>query len=241
MILAVDAGNSRIKWGLHDGTVWRAHGAVDNRDSARLLEIWANIHPPQRVVVSNVAGESVKTHLVAAFQRWPATPRWVTAQAAQCGVINRYDRPSTLGSDRWAALVAAWHLHRGGCLVVDAGTAMTVDTLSAQGEFLGGIIVPGPNLMRRALAEATTGVLAQQGEFKLFPTNTADAVATGVLNAAAGAVERMYTQLAAVNPAPPLCILSGGAAHLLGPCLDLPLRQVDNLVLEGLVWIAREQ
>lgn len=245
MIFAVDAGNSRIKWGLYDGSGWQRQGWVKTEDAAQLKEAWQEIEAPRRIIVSNVAGEEAKTCLEAAFGHWKIAPQWVRSQGVQCGVSNGYDRPDQLGADRWAALIAARHLHQGCCLVVNIGTALTADALSQRGEFLGGVIVPGMTLMREALAGKTAGIapsggVLAPGVFKPFPTNTADAVYSGALCALAGTVKRMAAQLAAASGAKPLCILSGGAAHLLLPHLNIPLRRVDNLVLEGLIRIAQE-
>ena len=76
---------------------------------------------------------------------------FIGAREKQCGVRNGYAKPAQLGSDRWAALIAAWHLVQRKCLVVDSGTATTIDTLSGQGEFVGGLILPGVELMQRSL------------------------------------------------------------------------------------------
>lgn len=245
LIFAVDAGNSRIKWGLHGDSGWQRQGWVKTEDAAELKEAWREIEAPRQIIVSNVAGEETKACLEAALKHWGIAPQWIHAQDFQCGVSNGYDQPEQLGADRWAALIAARHLHKGCCLVVTIGTALTADALSQRGEFLGGMIVPGLTLMREALAGKTAGIapyggMLAQGGFKPFPTNTADAVYSGALCALAGTVKRMAAQLAAASGTRPLCILSGGAAHLLLPHLNIPLRRVDNLVLEGLIRIAQE-
>src|SRR4051794_2109068 len=96
------------------------------------------------------AGQSRSFRIIFLLQ---AQPYWINAAAYQCGVRNYYEEASQLGSDRWAALIAAWQQQRQGCLVVDAGTATTIDALSDTGEFLGGIITPGVDLMQKALME----------------------------------------------------------------------------------------
>jgi type III pantothenate kinase len=157
-------------------------------------------------------------------------------------VRNGYSNAAQLGSDRWAALIAAWHLVRGKCLVVNSGTATTIDALSGQGEFLGGLILPGVELMQRSMVAAAVQLKPAQGEYVPFPLNSADALYSGAIQANCGAIERQYTLLD--DGSAPL-ILSGGAAGLLQRCLDqkrfsVPPRVVDNLVLQGLLLIARE-
>lgn len=240
MILVVDAGNSRVKWGLHDGQVWVRQDVVDNSDIARLAHDWEELAPPQNIVICNVAGPEIKIALAALLQRWQAAPRWVGAQARQCGVTNGYAAPAQLGPDRWAALIGAHHLVNGACLVVNAGTAVTVDALTKEGVFLGGLILPGLDLMQAALARGTASVRAEKGRLEKFPANTADAVYSGALQAVAGAVERMVRELNQAGNEECALVLSGGSAGELLPLLNRRVTLADNLVLEGLVMIARE-
>ena len=235
MILAIDCGNTRVKWGLREpqATSWRARGAVPLADIARLDADWSSLLVPTRIVIANVAGEPARKALLAPLARWMVEPRWASAQAAQCGVTNGYADPGQLGVDRWAALVGAWHLQRGACLVVNAGTATTVDMLSSQGMFRGGIILPGVDLMQRALSQNTAGLPLSQGRFAQEPRCTADAIESGCLHAQAGAIERMYARLEAGA----VCLVSGGNAERIQPILNIPARVVDNLALEGLVRI----
>jgi len=152
-------------------------------------------------------------------------------------VRNGYSNPSQLGSDRWAALIAAWHLVRGSCLVVNCGTATTVDALSATGEFIGGLILPGVELMQRSLNDATARLKPGKGSYQAFPLNTADALSSGAIQASCGAIERQYALL---NDSAIPVVLSGGAAAAQQDHLNVPLRIVDNLVLQGLLLIAQE-
>lgn len=238
MILAVDAGNTRIKWGLHDGNSWQAKGWVASTDGAALDDAWKGLAAPERIVASNVAGPQVATRIEKACQGWPVRIQWAVAVESQCGVRNGYEPPSQLGSDRWAALVAARAIAPEGCVVVNAGTAMTVDALTADGAFLGGLIVPGLATMLRALTENTAAIGKISGQYRDIPRNTSDAVYSGALSAMAGAVRRMNTLLADETKRMPTCLLSGGDARLLLPLLSGRTRMVDNLVLDGLIRIA---
>jgi len=238
MILAVDAGNTRVKWGLYADD-WVEQGACATAGPQALPEQWRTL-APTAVIVSNVAGSSVQQAIADAAATLGHTPRFIVAAARQCGVRSSYRDPATLGCDRWAALIGAWALHPGACVVVNAGTAMTVDALSAEGLFLGGFIVPGFDLMRRALDANTAGLALQPGEVRFFPDNTGDAIASGAAHALAGAVERMAAFMSQAGGGPDRVLLSGGWADALQPMLALETLRVDNLVLEGLVAIARE-
>jgi type III pantothenate kinase len=155
-------------------------------------------------------------------------------------VKNGYDNPARLGCDRWAALVAARRREPGPCLVVTVGTAMTVDALSGKGEFLGGLIVPGPALMLQALVGNTGQLGPEAGTWRAFPANTADAMTSGALTALAGAAAQQRQRLQEREGVAPALLLSGGGATLLKSLLPGPVVEVDNLVLEGLVIIAEE-
>jgi type III pantothenate kinase len=166
---------------------------------------------------------------------------WAKAEAQACGVSNHYDNPAQLGSDRWAALIAARAITTAPCLVASIGTALTVDMLAENGAFLGGLIVPGPQLMREALAHGTDAIQPPPGNFVTFPTNTADAVQTGMIYALLGTIEQAAAAFEEKQDVSVACILTGGAANLITPYLNRPHQLVDNLVLEGLLVLAKEE
>jgi len=160
-------------------------------------------------------------------------------QDAQCGVVNSYRNPQQLGSDRWAALIGARHLlGMRPAMVVVCGTATTIDFLSGEGVFKGGIIMPGVGLMLRSLHEGTAALPDQGGEFFSYPTQTVDAIASGCQHAQAGAIERLFASEQRVQPEV-VCILSGGAAGAVAPRLSIPFQLHDNVVIEGLYRIAQ--
>ncbi|MCC6917418.1 type III pantothenate kinase [Nitrosomonas sp.] len=243
-VLAIDSGNTAIKWGLHDGERWLANGSTLQDRRMMLKQSWTRLPIPSLVLISNVAGLQAEKDLAVLLQPWQVPPRLISAKASQCGVINRYTRPEQLGCDRWMALIAARHRVQRACLVVDIGTAMTADALAATGEFLGGIIVPGPDTMKQALAgRAGTFAIPNSGSFQNFPINTANALFSGMIQALTGALERMHDQLSSYSNGqiPAEIILTGGGAALLAPHIRISHQIVDNLVLEGLIIIAGEQ
>lgn len=238
-VLAIDAGNTRIKWGLADIAGWMRQGHVDTASAATLRREWEAARV-DRVIVSNVAGPRARDAIVSAVAQLDAGVVWAEAVARQCGVRNSYAVPSQLGADRWAGLIGAWHLFGTACVVVNVGTTMTVDALSVEGVFLGGCIVPGPDLMRVALARNTAQLPDQDGAFRFFPDRTEDAIASGIANALAGAVDRLLRYMAEAGQGEPLVILSGGASATIENRLNARVAPVDNLVLEGLLRIARD-
>lgn len=238
MILAVDAGNSRIKWGLRrpDGK-WAEFGSAAVGELERAHDAWAQMPAPTRIAIANVAGPTVREAVIDLAARWPVQPLWLSTGVNACGVLNDYEDPQQLGVDRWAALIAAWACQRRECLVVMAGTATTVDVLDAHGMFRGGLILPGLGLMKRSLADHTAALKLSRGDYRERPRNTADAIESGCINAQVGAIERMHRQLTADA----LCVISGGGAPTLVPHLRVQSLVVPNLVLEGVVALADER
>jgi type III pantothenate kinase len=234
-LLAIDAGNSRIKWGIHADGAWIEQGAIPTGEAEPLAEAFGRA-AFDRAVIANVAGEAVAQRLAAVVGA-DADVRWVSGRTEQCGVRSSYADPAQLGPDRWAALIGSRHLYAGPCVVVNAGTTMTVDALSAESIFLGGCIVAGFELMRSALDANTARLKKRDGVFSFFPDNTGDAIASGALNALAGTIDRMCRYLVDTGEDEPVIVLSGGNAPLLAPHLNGRVQLVDNLVLEGLVRI----
>ncbi|MDO8291726.1 MAG: type III pantothenate kinase [Gallionella sp.] len=218
MKLLIDAGNTRIKWALVDGgNDWLRSGVLPVGQASGLPGLFAGSQDIQQIWVSNVAGEEVAQHIRNIGAGQPAQLHFIVAQETQCGVRNGYSRAAQLGSDRWAALIAAWQLVQGKCLVVNCGTAITIDALSGQGKFLGGLILPGVELMQRSLAGATAQlksghVKMEQGKYVQFPLNTSDALYSGAIQAGCGAIQRQHALL--VDDDAPV-VLSGGAAGVL--------------------------
>lgn len=231
MMLLLDAGNSRIKWAHVENGAWLQQGAVGNSEWLTLQVAFAGLPQPDRILVSNVVGDAMAQCLRSLCSHWPVPVEFVQPQAEQYGVRNLYQQPGQLGSDRWAALIAAWRHVGGACLVVNCGTATTIDALSGRGEFLGGLIVPGLDLMRRSLFGNTALPEDFGGQLQSFPRTTADAVYGGMVRATLGAVRHQYLCLGAPGA---VCVLSGGAASQLAAHFDLPVMHVDNLVLHGL-------
>ncbi len=244
-LLCLDAGNTRLKWGLRAQSGWLAQGALAYEAIAALrTELPA---APRRIIACNVAGPAVAKQIESLAAALGVPLDWFRSSPAASGVTNGYVTPTQLGADRWAALIGARHHHTGPALVVLAGTATTIDVLSAESQFRGGLILPGLDLMRAALARNTAGLPEAQGRYCELPTNTDDAIVSGALQATLGAIERMRCRPMSPERGIPFghaddfsVILSGGAADALAPHLSLPVRRIEHLVLEGLaasgVW-----
>ena len=252
-LLAIDIGNTRLKWAQYaaplPGSEPTAHGAVFLETIDQLADAggdWARLAPPREVLGCCVASDSVRHRVEEQLELWDVAPRWVVSSAAEAGVVNGYEHPLRLGSDRWVAMIGARARllaarRRGPALVVMVGTAVTVDALDADGRFVGGLILPGHGIMLRALEAGTAGLRVPTGEVCDFPTNTSDALTSGGTYAITGAIERMHRQLAQRCGTAPHCILTGGAGWKVGPTLDLDYELVEGLIFDGLLTIAAER
>jgi type III pantothenate kinase len=254
MLLLVDAGNSRIKWALIDAGAsssaglgkWAQSGSVEGDDVSQLTQAWSAIGKARaitRVIISNVAGPAMRErldHVLAVLRKngaGPAAIEWFASTEAAGGVRNLYHNPAQLGCDRFAAAIGAHAMFPDFSLVVaSCGTATTIDAVTGEGEFLGGMILPGLALMATSLA-SNTAQLPKVGpdiaQAALFADNTDDAIVSGCVAAQAGAIEHAVAARAR-HCGEVQCILSGGASVSIAPHLSVPCVRIDNLVLIGL-------
>ncbi|MGL1833224.1 type III pantothenate kinase [Rhodocyclaceae bacterium SMB388] len=239
MILLIDIGNTRIKWGLFEDGQWLREGALLHRDARELAAVVAAHAGIRSALGVNVAGPAMAGAIGEMLDKHGLRLHWFHTSERCGGVINLYDTPQQLGVDRWTALIGARSIHEGHCLVVTAGTATTIDRLDGAGQFVGGVILPGIDLMRRSLAGNTAQLPFAEGRYTTTPRNTADAIVSGCLSAQIGAVKLLFRSIEDQPDA--LCLLSGGGAPMLEALLDIPLRRIDNLVLRGLALIASER
>ncbi len=244
-----DIGNSRIKWGVLTesgevaGAGYRSHQECDADNYSALLDTL----PPklERALASNVAGRRVAADLARAIdERAGIDVEFVRSTAAAGGLTNGYDEPARLGVDRWVACVGAWSRYpQEALLVVDTGTATTLDAIDSSGRHLGGLILPGLTLMGRALDQNTSGIGTDGGGAddpepgNLFGRSTDQAVRNGALAAVCGAMERACRVLEGIDQTPRI-LLTGGDARRIQRQWHYTVENRPDLVLEGLAALA---
>lgn len=229
MLLAIDVGNSRVKWASWRDANWHDRGAVAT-DTAELDELVKAADSADAVVACCVAEPSARTRIDDLLGA--GTVAWIDAQAQLGEVHNHYQPPQSLGADRWCALLGLREHYQSGTVVL-AGTAVTVDQLNADGSFAGGLILPGRNLMHQALAnftqlqppEPTSTDVAD-----VIPNSTSAAIRTGCLRAVAGAISSQRQLWQAQDE--PLVLAGGDAEALIGLLPDSVL--IPDLILDGL-------
>ncbi|NIM40513.1 MAG: type III pantothenate kinase [Hydrogenophaga sp.] len=249
--LALDVGNTRLKWALYEeprvGARLITHGAQFLENIETLEEgDWSQLPTPRWVLGCIVAGDAVKRRVEEQLEMWDVTPQWVVSGNAEAGVINGYDHPARLGSDRWVAMIGARqrllsHGRPRPCVVVMVGTAVTVEAIDTEGKFLGGLILPGHGIMLRALESGTAGLHVPTGEVRDFPTNTSDALTSGGTFAIAGAVQRMVENLRQHCGETPEVYMTGGAGWKMAPSMSTEVELVESLIFDGLLHIASKR
>jgi type III pantothenate kinase len=248
MQVLVDIGNTRIKWALYDGKRLGQHGSAVHRgvpDAA--LQTFARVLPRdvKRVIVANVAGDALAQGLRAVVHE-PTIVEFVATSAERFGVRCAYSEPQRLGVDRWVAVLAAHRLAAGAACIIDAGTAVTFDAVAADGAHLGGLILPGAQLLAAALDRNTSHVgatpmaAAAPKGLALLGRDTAVAVGHGAMLALAAALDRAARTVATAVGATPTVYLTGGDAAQLRDWLETKVEPRADLVLEGLALFAAE-
>jgi type III pantothenate kinase len=241
MILLLDIGNTCLHWacadasGLGDQQVVR-HGGGAPLD---LLAAWETLAPPRRVIASHVAAPDV-TRAVGQVARayWGLEVHAVQTGERFGDLRVAYSEPSRFGVDRWLGLIGARAMGADPLLVLDAGTAVTFDLALADGQHLGGLILPGIEMMRGSLLSGTSIPRIESDPADAFwATDTGPAVAAGSLHAIAALASRLHDRLAEHARAEPRLVLTGGDAERLIPVLDRPHQHVPDLVLRGLLEV----
>lgn len=224
MELLLDIGNSRSKARLFDAGLL-SEIQLENISAQQ----WSSI---SAVYCASVAADS---RVLAIREQIPSAVPFIQirSEAQAFGVCNSYQQPQLLGVDRWLALVAAAQLYPNtDLLIADAGTALTIDWLSAAGAHQGGWILAGQKLQQEAVLSKTAKVFAAELDTEqLCPaTDTASALHQGAIAALIGAIRQAY----AIQPTQ-LIILTGGDALLLQKYLsDLPIKLEPQLIFQGL-------
>lgn len=234
MILCIDAGNSRIKWRLTDNGQQIAKGAqrtstiLDGED----LEL-SDIKPPTEIRIASVAGDGIAKSLHQQLLKKFSIPIRFAKVSATIGELScAYEDPHSLGVDRWLAMAAAYQQYQEPLMVVDAGSAITMDIIGPDGQHIGGYIAPGLTLMHDALWQNTSDVrVVGSGSQELWipGKNTQQAVNRGCLLAAVSTIESLAAQF------PVQIVLTGGDGKIIMQALSLNTEYHSNLVLDGLL------
>lgn len=236
MRLLLDVGNSRLKWAWLDDGRLHSPGAAIHGGRAASVDAVVAVGIPQEVLVASVAGPGFDAALSAELsRRWPVPLRFARTEIRGSGVRNGYSESAQMGVDRWLAMVAAWNRRHAAVWVADAGTAITIDLVQADGQHVGGLILPGRALMQQSLLAETGRIAASAALAAAADTGATDLgrdTEACIRAAARRAVAAVVRGCLEQSPAT-LIVTGGDAAALLA---DLPpgAEHRPLLVLEGL-------
>ena len=248
-MMLLDVGNTTLRWAFRDGGQLAGKGNVVHRghDMGNLIgQAWAGLDAPDRMAVSNVAGRPVRDAITRwADEHWSLQPVFVMTGDRAAGVTNGYTGPGQLGVDRWAAMVAAWHEQQTGVLVIDCGTAITIDYVDAGGRHRGGLIAPGLDTMRQSLSQNTANIdilpADEARPVNPFSEGTEAAIRNGTLCMCTAMIDRVTTDLADRAGSSVCVVLTGGDAPVIQPLLGCRTVHDPDLVLKGVAILVEDQ
>jgi len=238
MLLALDVGNTSVHCGLFDGSelVRRWRLPSDRARRARSLRLRADEAKHVTSAVMCSVAPSLASHVVELLGTRAGVEPIVVRRAAQCGIPTRYERPETVGIDRLVTCRAAYELCGDAVVVVDVGTAITVDAVSVDGTHLGGAIAPGIDLSAAALAERAELLrpFKPTRPARSIGTTTPECLNSGFVIGFAGLVDHIVRAMNEEMHIAGLCIATGGRARLIAPWSE-EIEHVDEaLTLQGL-------
>ena len=246
MKLLIDIGNSRLKWAtLNNHRIIAAQPVLhDQFIEEDLLRLWREMKPPDHIAISNVSSAEKTDYFKKLTSKlWPSIEVIVArSQAEAFGVTNAYSDPEKLGVDRWLLLLALRNNYELPAIVVDCGTAMTLDVLDDEGVHQGGLIAPGLILMKKSLNQKTHHLQFSDQIFQIgLSTSTDAAIYSGTLYSAIGLIELIKSKLNNITGMNYSLVLSGGDAQIIAKHLSIPSFIEPNMVLQGLSILLEDQ
>jgi type III pantothenate kinase len=241
MIIDIDIGNTRAKYRVSNTDSVAAFASTQVCAHVDLLAVLRSL-PLQEVTavrIASVAARDVAATVVRDIaQRSSASVVLVNAEAECAGVTNSYAEPQRLGVDRWLAMIAAYNRWRGPCVVIDAGSALTLDVVDAAGVHQGGWIVPGLGMLRSALIAGTAAVRfdTDAPASLSLGCNTSSAVHNGTLSMTVVWLNASVTALLEKYVGAHI-VLCGGDANRLRSYLSFDALDWPDIVLDGLALI----
>ena len=242
-LLIFDVGNSRLKAALYDGARLIARASLSGvQDATQVIDVLKSRFAPREtpdhcLIASVVRGADEVIHK-SVQTVWGLMPQVVDTEM-DLGIDVAVPRPDHVGIDRLLQASEAFRVCAGRVVVAAFGSALTVDLVTADGVFRGGTIAPGLGMGLRALHDETSLLphVALQPPDSAVGTDTVSCIRAGVIYGAAGAVERLFGELAPDGRA--TLVLTGGNAEVIAPFVKLPHRVEPDLVMRALISLDR--
>ncbi len=243
MWLFIDAGNTHIKClirGSQEPGLTQQFVTSDYENS--MNDSLLGLSGIDRILVSSVIGKDFESWLSErCSQLGLVAPEFLRTSSIDLGVRVSYDDPTRFGIDRYLAMAAGYQLVRKAVTIVDCGTAITVDGVTGCGEHLGGVIMPGIEMMKEALFSRTKGIeYIDAEEIDCFSHSTASGVHSGALFAAVGGIREVIERQTGLMNERPECLITGGASPIIAEYLGPSCQVCHNLVFDGLLMFAKQ-
>jgi type III pantothenate kinase len=247
MVLAVDIGNSMIGFGfLKDGKVERV-SKIENIPESELFrpklvnffESVAERHRPDKVIICSVVPKSLRL-VQRKVRKYLGLKAQVVGRQVRIPIKNKYRHPRQVGKDRLLCAFAAKEIYGVPAIVIDLGTAITFDGVSAKSEYLGGAIIPGLRLSAEALFEKTALLprirLVQPG--KVIGRSTEESIQSGLFHGYGALCDGMITRLADEMKCRPKVIMTGGYAEVMSRFVKHSVTVDEELIYKGIALLA---
>ena len=239
MRIFVDIGNSNLKLASFNNGFENAVSIKYNKESLKdsISENIKKFSAPEEMFCVSVAGDHVQNQFSElCLETWNIVPKYLGVSKSFMGVTNAYEKFNQLGVDRWMAIIAAWNKVKNGVIVIDFGSALTIDIVNSKGKHQGGYILPGEYLMQKTLA-INTNIHSEFGneKFSLEPgVNTVECIVNGTGRATLGFIVDLYKSLNKNQSCKYRCLITGGGAQKYTGYLSIPHEYEPLLVFEGM-------
>lgn len=255
--LLIDCGNTFIKWSVCQGNDLSQQQAILHKGDSAVVQLKKLVSEQaaycKTLVMVSVLGEVFARSAEQIAHEAGCHFYLLRSQAQLGGITNAYETPEKLGTDRLVAMIAGHQLaqeanHTKPCIVIDSGTATTIDAVDENGKHLGGVILPGLQLSVQSLSHNTEQLPWFDANQQLienngFATETSQAIASGCVLGLAGGIDgicqKMEAQLRHTEAEPVVKIICGGSAALLLAHLNGEYLHYDDLMMLGLKQIAQ--
>ncbi|MGH9325207.1 MAG: type III pantothenate kinase [Terriglobia bacterium] len=246
MLLVIDVGNTNTVLGVYGGRELRADWRLSTSRTQTADEYGISIR--NLLALAGIQSSAIRHVMVAsvvpplngvleetASKYFHLAPVFL-GPGTRTGMPVHYDNPQEVGADRIANSVAAYEKYGGPCVVVDFGTAITFDVVSAQGEYLGGIIAPGIGVAAEALFQRAARLprVEIRAPRDVIGTNTVTSMQSGLFYGAVGLVDGILDRLTATLGKDTRKVATGGQAELIAAASKYKLPVDASLTLEGL-------